>query len=515
MPPQPKRNRCVILYDLNCKNQRQLRRALFKIYSHHYFDDSKDLVNLVLVNCEKTKNRKNQEFGKDFENIFEVNREERLYDPTFIHDKIEVKHTDGAHWKEAINVAVQILKEDNTPRIITYQILFLTDLINLSSVKGNIDNIVQELNVNNIFLYIVGPEIESSTTLTSFADSKLLYADFSIDSKNEVLIEASRLVEKSKNAVIANVEMGLQFFFNYQNPIGKQPWTVPLTVGSKIEYSVETTKLMETNFGYQLECEDQKPDPSVFISMEDSTRIYAEEDIRKGILRHAKFVPLSSNDIFNEKEERMFSLVFITKVEHIPEYMLTGPGCYTVTASDKSPTASFDALVLRLHALQSCLIAKRVYAEGNSPIYMALLPCPSKKWLLAVELPYGSDVPFEWLEQKPQKDEIEVAEPVLNFLDSITVGSKNFSLKCPMTPNVVSSSEGEALVNLATEKLLQEPNMRLEEVDHDPFSTNINADIGKSLREMWPSQVYNENEDEEDFKEEDDDESDNEDVDYF
>lgn len=88
-----------------------------------------------------------------------------------------------------------------------------------------------------------------------------------------------------------------------------------------------------------------------------------------------------------------------------------------------------------------------------------------RKCFRAVQLPYGSNIPFEWMEQEPQKDVINVSEPMVDFLDSITVGSKTFSLDCPMTPNVVSSSRGEALVNMATEKLLQEPYLHLEEVN--------------------------------------------------
>lgn len=85
---------------------------------------------------------------------------------------------------------------------------------------------------------------------------------------------------------------------------------------------VETSKLMERSKGFQLKCKDKIWNQSVFISAEDSTKIFAEEDVRRGILKHSKFIPLANNDMFKVKHNRMFSLVFITKISCVPEYMM-------------------------------------------------------------------------------------------------------------------------------------------------------------------------------------------------
>lgn len=339
MPPQPKRNRCVILYDLNSENQRDLRRALLKIYSNLHFQGSKDLVNLVLVNSEETKNRKNQRSGKGYENIYEVNREGLLYDPLFVHDKIEVNNTDTSNWKEALRVALEILKEDEVQKVITYQILFLTDLSNSSESDENIDDIVQDLEHNNIFLYIVGPKVIFPRTITNFNELNTFHKKIIFEFPNAYLNEAKEIAERCTNAVIADVKIGLQIFFNFTNPIGKQIWNVPLSFGTNIEYAVnyslyivfsnlmkkfqvETSKFTESYKGFQLKEEDTEEISTVFIDVEDSTKTYDAEDVRNGILKHEKFVNLQSDDIFKINVERMFSLVFITKTKCIPEYMM-------------------------------------------------------------------------------------------------------------------------------------------------------------------------------------------------
>ncbi|XP_044758874.1 uncharacterized protein LOC123316727 [Coccinella septempunctata] len=511
MPPQPKRNRCVILYDLNSRNQRQLRRALLKIYSHQYFCSSKDLVNLVLVNSKNTKNRKNQKWGRGYENIYEISQEGHLYDPTFVYDKIEVTNTNTANWREALCVAIQILKEDETSRIITHQILYLSDLCTVSQSDESIIDIVNELNVNSIFLYIIGPEVQFPRAVTNFQELKPLIEHITFNQTNDNLNEAKEMILRCDNAVMADVKMGLQFFFNYKNPNGKQIWTVPLTVGSKIVYDAGTSKLMDKSKGFQLKQKHKIFKSPVFMSTQDSTKEYAVEDVRKGILKHGKFIPLDNNEIFKVKLERMLSLVFVTKIKFIPEYMMKGPACYTVAAPKESSSIAFYSLLIRLNELESCLIVKRVYNRGCVPIYLALLPVTSKKCFRAVQLPYGSHVPFEWMEQEPAKDEVFISEPVVNFLQCLTIESKNFSLNCPMTPNILNSSRGRALENRATEKLLQEPNLHLEEVDLDPFSTGIDSEIGRELREIWPSR-----EPPNVVEEAEDDESDHEDYnDYF
>lgn len=83
----------------------------------------------------------------------------------------------------------------------------------------------------------------------------------------------------------------------------------------------------------------------------------------------------------------------------------------------------------------------------------------------AVQLPYDTNVPFDLIEQEPIKDELDVPESVWSFLDNVTVGSKNFALNCPMTPNVMCAARGESLINKATSKMLHETNLRLEEVN--------------------------------------------------
>ncbi|KAK9878633.1 hypothetical protein WA026_023083 [Henosepilachna vigintioctopunctata] len=505
MPPAAKRNHCVVLYDLKCGNQRELRQALFKVYCRYYINNSKNLVNLVLVNSDKTDNRKHAKFGRGYLHIQEINREEQSYDPNFIYDKIEVKSAESmqaANWMEAIRVAIDILAESRVARVITFQILFFTDLNSSSQSEECLERIISDLKQKGIYLYILGPEVLFPQAITSLEETPKLMRGVSFLKANETLQQAKmKLIDGDSKVIIADCKRGLELFFNFRKPNGKQPWLVPLTIGTKISFPVKTSKFTSKICGLKLitKSNQYKESPQYqFTSVEDSTKIYHYDNIRKGISRHGKFIAIENNDLFKSKTERIFSLLFVTSLKGIPEYMLKGPGCYTVIGDSGTSVEAFHCLLRRLELQRMCLVASRVYSKGNKALYFALIPISNKKCFRAVQLPVHSEVPFEWMEQNPKKNDNGVSSEVSDYLDKIVIDSPKFALNCHLTPNVACNIAGRDVLNIAADKLLHEK-LHLDQVDYNVFKTSINSEIGGGLRALWPSKLFKESKEVSDY----------------
>ncbi|KAL3268286.1 hypothetical protein HHI36_007407 [Cryptolaemus montrouzieri] len=488
MPP-PRRDLCIVLFDLKASSQRQLYRALLKICSSNYFTGSKNLLHLVFVNCSKTDNRVHSINRKRYKFIKEINREGLPFDLVSIYNKfqlVETEATESSNWKEALRVAIQIIDENDVPNIVSNQILFLTDLTYSSPSDENLMNIAHDLKKHDVFLYIVGPDVQLPKPITNFEEVQKIMEDIASNEANENVKELKTLMNEKAHIIISDVKLGVEYFFNYKNSFGTQPWPVPLTVGTRITFPIETSKLMNADKGLELVPDKEEMRPTmVYVSAENSTKIYNADDVRTGILRHGKFIPISENKMFQSKTERMFDLVFITRIDSIPEYMMKGPNNYTVIEKQGSSQQAFQCLISRLERKKCCVIARRVYNTGTKVTYMALIPNSAKNCLRAVELPYGNEVPFEWMEEKPCKKE-EVLEEVTNYLDSITIDSSKCGLNCSMTPNVVNSIGNRVLFNMATDKLINEQ-LSLDQIDYNVFETGINSSIGLDLRTRWPS----------------------------
>lgn len=81
MPPAPKRDCSVIVFDLNANktDDSSPLKTLLKISAYNYYSHSKNLTKLILFNSTVTENRLNARKPESFKYINEVDKEVTLY----------------------------------------------------------------------------------------------------------------------------------------------------------------------------------------------------------------------------------------------------------------------------------------------------------------------------------------------------------------------------------------------------------------------------------------------------
>lgn len=71
------------------------------------------------------------------------------------------------------------------------------------------------------------------------------------------------------------------------------------------------------------------------------------------------------------------------------------------------------------------------------------------------QLPYADDIAHPYIEQDPASaPEVKMDKDVLNFLESIDVGSKNCKIKVPLAPHMMVSPSSLAIIDKVIEKIV-------------------------------------------------------------
>lgn len=154
--------------------------------------------------------------------------------------------TGEANWLEGLHVAAKTLLQDfdGIAGIITYQLLFITDLTSPPPELeySLINKIANFLNRINAFLYVVGPDIEPPFTIKSSQDVQTWMKNLVPNSEN--LLVLKKIISETKNSVVCDYKVGTNLFFSYRNWGGTQPWNVPLGIGTKVQIPSQTMKIL-------------------------------------------------------------------------------------------------------------------------------------------------------------------------------------------------------------------------------------------------------------------------------
>lgn len=167
MPPAPKRNVCLTLFDLKSSNRGHLLEGLIK-FATHKFLNTKDQCSLFLTNCSETSNSKN------VDNVLRTRIDEFQVNEIF--DCInEAKPSTGdpVNLLDILSLAIHYVKQARgMPGVITLQIVYFTDLSSqvVKSDDRQIAKIIGDLNDDEIYLFIIGPDVAVPTPITNFDD---------------------------------------------------------------------------------------------------------------------------------------------------------------------------------------------------------------------------------------------------------------------------------------------------------------------------------------------------------
>lgn len=163
MPPPAKKDVALVIFDLKSSNKDQLLEGLIKMVTYRMLC-SKDLFNLILVNSSQTDNSKN------VRNVVKIGNAE--IEPKAIFQCIndaEVSEDDPVDFLDALMLGIYYMKPaSELPGVMNKQIIYFTDLENqkFEEDNKNILNIIKDLNAIEIYLYIVGPDVQMPFTIT-------------------------------------------------------------------------------------------------------------------------------------------------------------------------------------------------------------------------------------------------------------------------------------------------------------------------------------------------------------
>lgn len=168
MPPAVKRNVCLMLFDLKSSNRDQLLEGLIKFATYEFLT-TKDQCNLILTNCLITGNSRNMKYVLRTEiDEFQVNE---IFECI---NKAESSDGPPVDLLDILSLAIHYVKQARgMPGVITLQIIYFTDLVTFHTLKNDdskIANIIRDLNDNEIYVCIIGPDVAVPTTITNFDD---------------------------------------------------------------------------------------------------------------------------------------------------------------------------------------------------------------------------------------------------------------------------------------------------------------------------------------------------------
>lgn len=157
MPPAAKKDVVLILFDVKSSNKTQLVESLVKIVTHKMIS-TEDFCHLLLTNSSETLNAKN------VSNVSQTGIDE--LNPQQIFKCInEAKSSDKepTNLLDVLLLAIYYMKQSSKiPGVVNQQIIYFTDLECQLAPQDSaiVSKVIKELNDNEIYLYIVGPDVK-------------------------------------------------------------------------------------------------------------------------------------------------------------------------------------------------------------------------------------------------------------------------------------------------------------------------------------------------------------------
>ncbi|XP_023014022.2 X-ray repair cross-complementing protein 5 [Leptinotarsa decemlineata] len=484
MPPSVKIDCGLIVFDVNSNKKEQLLSGLIKLATFKWFSVSKDVYRIILSNSKTTKNEKN------FPNLHTTDIED--FSPTSVLECIENAQSKEGNWLDALLLAIHHLKEANSlPGLLTPQLLFFTSLDGSSSAvdENKVKTVIEELNENNIYLYIIGPDVEFPLTVKHPDDVSQCMKKLVVTESNKSLVTARRIVQNIKRGVICNVDVGINLFSSFKNPRGSQLWKVPMSFGSKLEIPCLTVKICRKEAPLRLIPNQIRK--SIRVLAEDNTVEVSNDEIVRGVLRHGKFVKIEDADMFKSDHQRCFEIVGFTDKTFVPETYMKGEETFYVLPNNEMADDSCQAfynLVDVLASQNKYGIIKRVYMNNNRAKYFALIPRPDLDpvCFIMVRIPYTNEMtPHKYAEPAPSKVKAK-EDDVTRFLRSIDVSGSDPKVYVPLAPTMMLDPYLNRLVNGAAQKLLKRE-FDFEAVELNDLKSESSNKFLENLKQSWPT----------------------------
>ncbi|XP_056633885.1 uncharacterized protein LOC130443338 [Diorhabda sublineata] len=369
MAPIFKRDCGLVLFDVGSSKKEELLDGLIQFSTFKWFMNSKNLYRLILVNSEQTCNEKN------YPNIFTTEIED--FDPKAVTKIIENAKVAKSNWLDALLLAIYHLEEAvGMNGLITLQLIFFTtlDVIYTPVLDvSNIQTIVSKLKEHNMFLYIIGPNIELPFAITSPGLVKKCMKEIQVDQKNQNLVVAKRIVNEGPNCLLCNTKIGLHLLISFKNSHGSQPWRKPFTIGHKLSIQSTTTKIYRKDISLKMYSPVQRN--FVKTLAENRDVIVEDSEIIRGIVRHGTCLKIDE-EMFRIETESCFEIMGFTHKKFVSETYLRGEDTFYVLPNEifNDSFQIFTHLVNILAESNKYAICKRVYSTNNKPRYFALIP---------------------------------------------------------------------------------------------------------------------------------------------
>lgn len=298
MPPPAKRDIGVVLFDLDSPNKESLLKLLLKFSAYRFYPCqalTRDEYELILCNSKETTSLK-------YPNVTKTDITLNKLPETLLEllECIENAEAESGDWLDGLLFALERIKASlDLKGVITLQIIFLTSL-DKSSVCDQIkvETIIRQLTEHDVYLYIIGPEVEFSGPILDTTN----FPELSIDSSNSSLVAAKKIVQATEHSTMCNVKLGLDLLWCFRQPKGLQPWKVDLSFGRQMEIGSMTLGVYKKDKPVKLASLSKAK--TYYCLAEDESVKVAYEDIVTGIVLHDRFIKIEDNLMFKEDTVR-------------------------------------------------------------------------------------------------------------------------------------------------------------------------------------------------------------------
>ncbi|CAH1982593.1 unnamed protein product [Acanthoscelides obtectus] len=373
MPAPVKHDIGIVVFDVRSSH---LLEDFLKFVSWQQLN-TKDQHLLMLANVKQCKNSKRLPNLLMFPNNLAKMKLKEVKD--CIEDALVADEENTLNLGHIFRLAFHHLKTDfQDPIVVTKQIIIFSELLSGEPVEeGLLQMITDRILKEEIYLYIVGPRVNFLMPVKgpdyfcedTYKDNIGLMVPTPIQEQMKTLV-------CNVSGVMAEVDVGLHLLLTYRRTGGSQPWKVPLTIGTKIQIPVKTSKVYRTDVNIQVKKEmigEREPDS--FALAEDITIPVDHEDIVRGLSICNNFVAIENDStFFKSNTEPTFDIICFTPSENVPIAFMSGQESFVVLAEKNEKEPFFNALVTCLASQKKYAIASRVYIRQTQPKYFALIP---------------------------------------------------------------------------------------------------------------------------------------------
>ncbi|CAG9840463.1 unnamed protein product [Diabrotica balteata] len=484
MPPPAKKDCGLILFDVASTKKNELLNGLMKFCVYKRYMSSRSIYRLILINSAETSN--------DFKYPHIYTSEEEDFEPNAVFSTIENAAPGESNWLDALSLGVHHLQQAIAMKgLVTLQLILFTTFdvtIPLNYDTAKLNSLMDKINEHDIFLYIIGPNIELPYVITHTHTIPKCMNELRLPPGNHNLSIAKKIVTGVKNGVMCNTKIGINLLFSFKHSPGGLPWRVPLSFGTKFSIPATTFKIYRNDL--QLRLTSSASRNFIKTLAENRDVVVNEDELVRGITRHGKFMIIDDN-MFKSVTDRCFDIIGFSDKKFIPETYIRGGETFYVVPDEYSNEAfqAFTHLVNVLAESNKYGICKRAHARNNKFKFYALIPNLDykPKCFTMTLLPYGDYLaPHKYEEPKFPKEKIK-QDDFNNFFNSLIIENSGAVTGQTLGPTMLLDINQHKLVSAITKKHLNRNDLDLEALDVNDFEKAPDNKFIEALKNSWPA----------------------------